>query len=284
MALPPRPAGTLIKLCTFGEPSLHGADGTPLEGLPRRYTKKFALLIYLACGGRRSACRRDELVALFWPESTKSHSLNSLRQSLFVIRRELGAEVISGLGAQEIAIDGRHLTSDVDAFERALRGGRPEAALKLYADDFLSGFHLSGSPAFGFWVDEQRERLRARAARAAEGLARKAEASRALSDALFWWKRRLDIDPYDEPTICRIVSLMATAGNRAGASKELERFRRRVSHDIDVDLSPATQEIASKLASGALIEPPRWIRERRHDDVSDDAWSGLRRATDQAQF
>ena len=273
----------MIKLCTFGEPSLHGADGTPLEGLPRRYTKKFALLIYLACAGRRSACRRDELIALFWPESTKSHSLNSLRQSLFVIRRELGPGVISGLGAQEIAVDGRHLTSDLDAFERALRGGRPEVALKLYVDDFLSGFHLTGAPAFGFWVEEQRERQRAKAVRAAEGLARKAEASRVLSDALFWWKRRLDIDPYHEPTICRIVSLMATSGNRAGASKELERFAGRVRREIDVDLSPATQELASKLSSGALLDPPRWIRERRQpEELHEEAWSGFRRATDQA--
>ena len=107
--------------------------------------------------------------------------------------------------------------------------------------------------------------------------------ARVLSDALFWWKRRLDIDPYHEPTICRIVSLMATSGNRAGASKELEKFAGRVRREIDVDLSPATQELASKLSSGALLDPPRWIRERRQaEELHEEAWSGFRRATDQA--
>jgi len=280
LALPPRPADTLIQLCTFGEPSLFGADGARIEGLPRRYTKKFALLMYLACSDRRSTRRRDDLVALFWPESDKAHALNSLRQALFVIRRELGPSVISGLGSPEVTVDGRHLTADVDVFKRALREGRLEDALELYVDDFLAGFHLSGAPAFGFWVEEQRQRLRGRAARAAEGLARRAEADQRLSDAIFWWKRRLDIDRYHEPTICRIVSLMAASGNRAGAVIELDQFRTRVREELEVDLAPKTLELAASITTGALRGPPSWIEERRVQSPVETASSGYRRTTD----
>lgn len=73
-----------------------------MEGLARQ-PKKFAVLIYLACAeGPRS---REDLMATFWPEADTPRCLNSLRQALFVIRRELGPEIITGHRAQPVSVD-----------------------------------------------------------------------------------------------------------------------------------------------------------------------------------
>jgi DNA-binding SARP family transcriptional activator len=243
----------MITLRTFGDPALRAADGARLDGLTRQ-PKKFALLIYLACS--EGPCSRDDLMATFWPEADTARCLNSLRQALFVIRRELGTEVITGHRFQPVLVDGRLLSSDVDAFRRALAAGAPEAALELYAADFLSGFHVHEAPLFDFWAEELRAKLRDQAGQAAEALARKAEAEQRLSDALRWWRRRLELLPYDEPTLRRIVSLLVCSGNRATAIAAFDRFRRRVMHEVGVDVSPFTLDLAVKVADGSPALPP----------------------------
>lgn len=273
-------AEQVIKLYAFGDPDLHAVDGTRLDGLVRQ-TKRFALLIYLAGSEDRAPRRRDDLIATFWPEADKARGLNALRQSLFVIRRELGPEIMTGNGSQEVSVNWDLLISDIDAFCRALRGGSPETALRIYKGEFLSGFHVSDTPEFGYWVDERRARFRDLASRAAENLARNAEAQRFLSDAIYWWRRALELNPYDEPTLCRIMALLAGSGNRGAALAEFERFRRRAENELGVELSSFTRDLAAKAANGTLADTPQWIGDRRGDGKGD-SWSRFRRATDRA--
>jgi DNA-binding SARP family transcriptional activator len=271
-----------MKLHAFGDPTLRADDGTSYDGLTRQ-TKRFALLIYLACSEERTPHRRDELIATFWPESSKRSGLNSLRQALFVIRRELGADVTKGFGSQDVSINWNVLGSDVDAFYRALGTGSLEAALGLYRGDFLSGFYVSGASEFSFWVEEQRARLKDLAGRASKNLARRAEAEQSLPDAVYWWRRAFEFYPYDESTLCRIISLLAVSGNRAAALAEFERFRRRADRELGVAPSPLTMQVVNRVVDGAVDPTPEWLRERRQPGRGP-AWSGSRRATDRATY
>jgi DNA-binding SARP family transcriptional activator len=272
----------LIKLQAFGDPTLRASDGAPIEGLTRQ-TKRFALLVYLACSEERASYRRDELIATFWPESTKRSGLNSLRQTLFVIRRELGSDIITGTGTQDVSVNWSRLSSDVDAFYRALARGELETALSLYKDDFLAGFHVSGTTDFGFWAEEQRARLKDLAGRAAKNLARRAEAERSVADAVYWWRKAFALSPYDETTLCRIVSLLATSGNRGAALAEFDRYRRRADRELGVEPSPLTTELVRRIVDGRLSGTPEWLGDRRKADRVG-SWSGSRRATDRAAF
>jgi DNA-binding SARP family transcriptional activator len=271
-----------MKLHAFGDPTLRAEDGTPLDGLTRQ-TKRFALLIYLACSEERTPHRRDELIATFWPESSKRSGLNSLRQALFVIRRQLGSNIITGTGTQDVSVNWSRLGSDVDAFYRALGAGSLQNALSLYRGDFLSGFYVSGASEFSFWVEEQRARLKDLAGRASMNLARRAEADQSLPDAVYWWRRAFEFYPYDESTLCRIISLLAVSGNRAAALAEFERFRRRADRELGVTPSPLTMQVVNRVSEGAVDRAPAWLHERRKPG-RDPAWSGSRRATDRTTF
>ena len=268
----------MIDLSTLGSCALRAGDGTHLDGLIRQ-TKRFALLTYVACSEDRAPRRRDDLIATFWPETDKTRGMNALRQALFVIRREIGEEILTGNGSQEVSVDWSLLSSDVDSFCRAIKKGLPENALNLYKGEFLSGVHVSDAPEFCFWAEERRSELQNLASRAAENLARQAEGKRQLSDAIYWWRRALELDPFDEPTVCRIIALLAASGNRGRAIAEFERFRRRAESELGLTPSSFTQDLAAKAASGALAGTPQWAGDRRGEGKGD-SWSHFRRATD----
>lgn len=269
-----------MRLYAFGDPTLRAGDGSVLEGLTRR-TKRFALLVYLTCSERRTPRRRDELIGTFWPESDKDSALNALRQTLFVIRNELGPKAVLGVGSQDISVNWDRLGSDVDAFYRALREGSLEAALDLYRGDFLSGFFVSGSSQFCFWAEDQRDRLRDLAGRASKNLARRAEALQSLPDAVYWWRRAFELYPYDEPTLRRLMSLQTVSGNRAAALADFERFQRRVDRELGVAPSPVTMQVAARIRERkeATGSTPQWLDERRRPGGAR-RWPGSRRATD----
>ncbi len=83
--------------------------------------------------------RRDRLLALFWPELDQAQTRQALRQSLYVLRRSLGDDVLINRGAEEVGIARGALQCDVCAFTDLLDQNRLEDALALYRGDFLAG-------------------------------------------------------------------------------------------------------------------------------------------------
>src|SRR5688500_19533718 len=63
-------------------------DGVELERLVGKRLRA-ALLVYLAVE-RRAA--RESLMALFWPESSTDNARHALRQTLYHLRTDLGAD------------------------------------------------------------------------------------------------------------------------------------------------------------------------------------------------
>ena len=113
-------------------------DGVPVAG-PAGQRHRLALLALLARSPRRGV-PRERLMAMLWPERDEQSVRNLLKQAVFVLRRELGAEVIGG--PAELRLDPASLRCDATEFERALEEGRPADAVELYRGPFLDGFHL----------------------------------------------------------------------------------------------------------------------------------------------
>jgi len=258
----------VFKLCAFGEPSLLNADGTRLDGIVRR-TKPFALLLYLACDHRTRALRRDELVAVFWPEADDHRGRNCLRQALHILREDLGSEGLVATGEHLLGVDPDRLECDVRQFLRAMEEGALETALSLYGGEFLKGFFLSGAPEFEFWVEEWRSRLKKLAVHAAKNLAYTAEGDRALADALFWWRRVLELAPFEEGAVRRVLALLAGSGCRCEAVAEFHRFRHRMKAALDMEPSGKTTDLAHLVATAPPENIPMWVGDRRRKDPPD---------------
>jgi DNA-binding SARP family transcriptional activator len=271
----------MFQLQAFGEPVLFNEGGGYMEAFPRQ-TKRLALLVYLACDGQVRPHRRDAVAAMFWPEADQEHGRNALRQAIHVIRENLGKEVLLCNGGQELRVNRRVLQSDVARFSKAVAHGSYETALSLHRNDFLLGFFISGAMEFEGWVEHRRARLRRLASCAAVNLARSAEGKRSLSDALYWWRRAMEVQPLDEFLLRRVLTLVAYSGNRSVALMEFERFRRLLLSELDVEPSPQTVELAEKIASGALDDIPQWIGNRRYSDARAHGKALGRRVTDLA--
>ena len=251
-----------LNIQTLGEPRLLAGDGSRIEGL-LRHRKRLALFLYMACDENRGVCRRDHLLGVFWPDGDEHDARNSLRQSIHVIRTHLGPEILEPRGESDLLINRNAFRCDALSFVRALAGGRNEHALSLYAGDFLDGFQLDDAPEFNFWADRVRNRLKRLAGRAARDLAHTAEGRRSLEDALFWWRRALELDPFDEVVLRRVLTLLAASGNRAGALAEFDRFRSLLADQLDGAPSAQTIQLVRDIRSERAERISPWVGDRR---------------------
>ena len=237
----------MLELRTLGPSALH--DGTTdVDGVLRQ-PKRLALLAYLACAPRGRT--RDTVQALFWPELDRAAARNALSQALHFLRRHLGEGVVVGRGA-ELWVDPERLAADVRAFDEALAAGDAERAVALYGGEFLSGLHAGeGAPELERWIDGERLRLRTRAREALRRSADALEAAGDLAAALERAGRALELDPFDEAGVRRLMLLHDAAGDRAAALQAYEHFARRLSHELGGEPATATRELATRLRAPA---------------------------------
>src|SRR2546427_10442453 len=137
----------MVELRLLGTVNLTTADGCEarsLIGQPRR----LALLAYLAAATPRGIQRRDRLLTLFWPELDQGRARAALRQALYVLREELGAQVLVSRGDEEVGLDFDVVRCDVAQFDCAVAAGRRTGAPGLYRGGLAEGGFLSGAPDF----------------------------------------------------------------------------------------------------------------------------------------
>ena len=212
--------------------------------------KRFGLLAYLAAATPHGFQRRDTLLGLFWPELDLEQGRHALRQSLHFLRSRLGPVVVRR-GDEDIGLDLAALWCDASAFEQALDRQEPEAALELYGGDFLPGFFLSGVAAeFGQWLESERARLKARAARAAWAVARRAEEEGRTADSVHWARRAVVLAPDDESGVRGLMAMLDRVGDRSGALRAYEQFAEGLRTEFAADPAPETQVLLEAVRQG----------------------------------
>ena len=215
---------------------LQALGGLTLAGAGGVQPKRLALLCYLSLGGRPFQ-RRDNLLALFWPELDTAHARQSLRQALAALRT-LDPQLIATRGDDEVGIAAGRLPSDVQGFQEALERDELVTALDRYTGPFLSGFFLTDCPEFERWVGRERSRLNELAAAAAWMLA---ERERSPAVCAQWARRAAALQPDDEGALRRLIGVLDRAGDRLGALREYENFARALRDQYQADPASETQ-------------------------------------------
>lgn len=265
----------MIRLSTLKEIDCCLADGERADSVLQQ-PGRFALLVYLAMAGGR-AVRRDTLLGLFWPDSPEDRARHRLSQAVYHLRCSLGREVIHGRGASGYGVSREHLWCDAVEFVDACESGAHERALELYRGEFLAGFFPEGALGFERWMDQRRSGLRRMAADAALSLAE----SRLPADtvgAATAARRAMRLTPFDEPSVRRVIRLLAEADDRVGALGAYESLRERLSREFGAEPSEATEELVRMVNEGGrdgeraptaeLSEP------RRRDDIPEPGADG----------
>lgn len=238
----------MLRLHTLGRLRLLDSEGRELGGSAIR-PKRLALLAYLAAARPLGFHRRDSLVGLFWPELDQQRARHSLSQGLHTIRRALGDAVVVTRGMEEVGLDRELFWCDVPAFDQAMDRGSPAEALELYHGDLLDGVFVADAPGFEHWLEDERARLRQRAALAARTLTEQCTKEGRVTNAMRWAARAAELDPLDERSLRRLMRARDRAGDRAGALLAYQSFSERLREELDVEPSPETRSLVDEIRS-----------------------------------
>jgi DNA-binding SARP family transcriptional activator/tetratricopeptide (TPR) repeat protein len=246
----------VLRLRTLGGLSIEQTDGAAPSSAATSARRRLALLAVLAVNAPRGV-PRDKLLALFWPESDTDRARHALDQTLYSLKKDLGADALV-VGREEPALNSAAITSDVEEFQAALARGDRAAAVELYRGPFLDGVFITGAPGFERWVDEERARITREVEFALESLATDAAGKGDHAGAVQRWQRLAVMEPRKTRVVLSLMTELAASGDRAGALRHAEIYHTLVRDDLEAEPNPAIAALADKLRrEPAKTEAPR---------------------------
>jgi DNA-binding SARP family transcriptional activator/TolB-like protein len=216
--------------------------------LPR---KAQALLALLALRGNEWQ-GRDAAADILWDDRSSAQVRQSLRQCLWVIRRECDCELLEArrgflrLPSDNIVVDAQKLEASAATanLEELSQGAI------LYRGALLEGFPSISSP-FNEWLNTERARF---AELAAAVFTREAEVRAAAHDvdaAIAAARRLVSLDDLNERSHRLLISLLARAGRRLQALEQFEVCAATLRRELKVTPDAETVELARSISAGA---------------------------------
>jgi DNA-binding SARP family transcriptional activator len=215
--------------------------------------RRMALLTLLGSSTSESFSR-DRLVGLLWPESDERTARHLLADSVYVLRRALGAGAIATSG-DELRLSPQGVRVDITEFRHALAAERWADALALYRGDFLDGFFVRNASEFERWASSERARLHADAIRAASAHSHALERAGRMREAVAAAERALELAPCDEAVFRRLFTLLIATDNRARAEAASRGFVERLAFELGIAPSPETKRMIADARGSDGGEP-----------------------------
>lgn len=238
-----KPVQAKYRLRVLGGFRLAGPDGE--VNIPG--AKERALLAYLVIAHPK-VHRREALRELLWSSRFEAQGRHSLRQALYRLRRLLGGDVLITNDA-EVAIDRRHIESDLAQFETWVATGEPgaiEAACRLYTGDLLAGL-VAQDEAYQSWLDHERRRVKDEALGAMLAAAETALATDQPQSALSFARQALALDDLNEAAYRVLIRFFAAAGRRAEALRQFEILKTHLQDQLGIAPEDVTRDLVAKI-------------------------------------
>lgn len=234
------------------------------------YEKSRALLAYLAMAPNRPH-PRGVLAELLWPDLARDAALANLRQVVHDLRRALdtpdGQAAVLHVGRDSMALSpGSSLLVDAMAFAAPPAScptprcaaqcepclARMEALVQTYQGEFLAGFALPECQAFGQWQQGQRETMHLRAlgllSRLATCHAQWGDSARALPFA----QRFLELEPWNEEGLRRVMLLLAQCGQSGTALALYDSSSQALHQELGILFCDETHALARRIRRGDI--------------------------------
>lgn len=241
----------MIRLQLLGGLGVIGPDPAP-EAANRK--RSFALLALVAAAAPQ-AVAREKLLAYLWPESDSDKARNSLRQTLFALRRDLGEEIFLPETAGGLQLDPSRITVDLWELRDAIARGETRRTVEAWRGSFLDGFSVAGLEEFSHWVDSERERITREYMLALEAGARIAWREGRMADAVSFHRFRSEVDPLSARVAMGYLKALVAAGDRAGAIMQAANYERVLRERLDAEMEPAVAEYVAELKAAARTTP-----------------------------
>lgn len=250
---------TVLSLNLLGHFSATIEPGGVEVTIPTR--KSQALLAYLSLN-LDHRFGRAHLAGLLWGDSVESLARNSLRQTLFTIRRAIGpaAEATLRIEMDSLGMTGARVEVDVLQVQRLLADASRaslERAVAAYRGDLLAGFYLNES-GFDDWLTGERERLRVRMFEAMATLLRQQSDDDDLPAATRTAERLVALDPLDEAAHRALSRLLLRQGQRGAALRAYRNCAELLDRELGVKPSAETEQLYEEIVKhggGEVGEP-----------------------------
>lgn len=230
--------------------------------MPRATQQRRLALLAIVASAPDQSVSRDRLLGLLWPDRDERTARHLLADSLYVLRRALGDRAITTSG-ERLRLSVHEVSSEVVEFQRAVVDARWSEATDQYRGDFLDGFLLRNAAEFDQWALAERARLRAMATRAAAAQSAELAATGETPAALTASERALEIAPYDETIVRRLVRLLIASNNVARAQAVGLAFVERLARDLAVSPSIETTRLLESLRPAGTAMPVAVVDLRR---------------------
>lgn len=210
---------------------LAGAPAIRAGGVTRALATTDALLLaWLALEGPSS---REHLASLLWPGSAAEAARNALRQRLFRLRKQAGADLVAGTTTLQLAPG---ITHDL-----------AEAA------SVLADLQVPECPELDAWLAAHRS---ARQAQSRRGLETRIEALEAAGDAagaLPLALQLLQAEPLSEDAHRRVMRLHYLRGDRAAAMLAFDQCEQVLKHEVGARPSAPTLALLATIESSGTV-------------------------------
>ncbi len=184
---------------------------------------------------------RERIATLLWPASPADAARNALRQRLFRLRRQCGADLVQGSQQLSLAAGVEHDLADGSAL--------------------LGTLCAADSPELDAWLATRRAARRATARQHTEARIEALEAEGNTQAALPLALALLDEDPLSEDAHRRVMRLHYLRGDRAAALLAFDRCERLLKDEVGTRPSAATLALLQTIDSGAAAQAaaaPAW--------------------------
>ncbi len=229
------------------------------------WRKNLALLLYLARSPDRRRTR-EHLIGLFWGDKPDAAARHSLNESLRVIRKSAGDDLLLSIGDQ-VALSPDAVQADVDELQALLQAERWSDAVPLMRGPFLEGFAVPDSSVFEDWLAAERmtwlDRMGAGLRRHAEDRLAAGDGRGAQEAAV----QALSLDPFSDGAVRLAMLGAAIRGERAGALAIYDAYAGRLREEFGMEPDPETETLADRIRSerewrlpDEAGDPDRWAR------------------------
>lgn len=238
-----------------------GADIT--EKLGSKTEALAALLLQ-----QKKPIRRERIIDYLWPDSSEEAAKYNLRYNLWQLKKNIG---LDEAGEQFLIIDKdtcginyrynfRCDLLTVTEFdpEKEHDINRLEELREIHAGEFFEGYYFNGCDDFNELILLERNNLENRRVRVLKRLAALYEEAGSYSVCLEILTEILSLEPYDETTALKTMSVCAASGDRVGAIRYYKNFCSKLTGNLGIQPSEELRKKYSEIKTAGACE----IREK----------------------
>lgn len=204
------------------------------------FMKAEALFYYLVVNKHAT---RDELVSLFWGESTEKTAKKNLRNAMYKIRKAFDMNIIISPQKSTVMLNPDiELESDLESLLN-----KDTECSNVYLDEFLKGFGVKNAEEFEKWLFDKREYYRYTYISKLFDLIDRSLNRKDYAEAVNYAKLIISKDEFDERPYRILMNIYKEQGIYSKAIELYDRLKKILKKELGITPDVKTKEIIDEI-------------------------------------